>query len=57
MTDLQETYEKYLAVCKVNKKEANNLIVMAIEKTLSIVDPKIKLEFNITFHFNEENTL
>ena len=42
MTDLQETYEKYLSVCKINKKETNKLIVLAMENEIFIVDPKKK---------------
>jgi hypothetical protein len=31
MTDFLETYEKYMSVCKVNKKEISELIVFTFE--------------------------
>lgn len=31
MTDLYETYEKYMSVCKVHKKDLSKLIVVTFE--------------------------
>ena len=46
MTDLQETYEKYLSVCKINKKELHKMIVLAMESGIFIVDPRKRLIFD-----------
>ena len=52
MTDLQETYEKYLSVCKINKKELKEA-----EKELKIVSKLCNELFHVNNYHRIKNNL